>query len=361
MSSRIVNFFSLAGVVGLLASGCSHVSMRTTGTHPSPLPPEIEREYACPKGGEFDPQVEVVEQTSAYIHKRVLIKAPPGVLDGVGGTNSDRRIGLDYYDLRAPGKSPVVLVLPMAGGGYAIERHFANYFANRGYAAVIVQREKLPKEKQLIENLNPMMLRMVLDHKRVIDWLETQPDIDAGKIGLFGISLGGIKAAILAPIENRIQAAMIGLAGGDVPYLLAHSTEPGLVKKREEFLKQYDLTVEQAEVKLRTMITRDPLVYAPYVDPNKVLLVIARYDTVVPTEKGLLLKEKMGNPETIMLPSGHYTAVLSIPYIKSQAFDFFEKRFQKADGKPPASITMHSPAPGRGHPNFQGATGLTNR
>jgi dienelactone hydrolase len=221
----------------------------------------------------------------------------------------------------------------MSGGGYSIERHFANYFANRGYAAVIVHRDKIPKNLQLLENLNPMMKRMVLDHKRVIDWLEAQKDVDAGKIGIFGISLGGIKGAILTPLENRIQAAIIGLAGGDVPHILVHTTEPGLVKKREDYLKQHNLTLEQAEERLRKMVTRDPLVYAPYVDPNKVMLVIARYDTVVPTEKCLLLKEKMGNPETIMLPSGHYTAALSIPYIKSEAFDFFEKRFNGTAGK----------------------------
>ena len=347
-----------ASVAGWLLTGCSHVAHRAGGLHPRPLPPEILKEYACPKEGPFDPQVEVLEQTTAYVRKLVLIKPPPGASDGVGGTNSERRIGLEYYDLRAPGRHPVVLVLPMAGGGYTIERHFANYFANRGYAAVIVQRERLPKEKQLIENLNPMMHRMVLDHKRVIDWLEAEPDIDASKVGLFGISLGGIKAAILTPIESRIQAAMIGLAGGDVPYVLAHSTEPGLVKKRDEFLKQNNLTLEEAEAKLRKMITRDPLVYAPYVDPAKVLLVIARYDTVVPTEKGLLLKEKMGNPETIMLPSGHYTAALSIPYIKSQAFEFFEKRFESGQVKRTPSVTMHT---GRGRVPGPGATRLTNR
>ena len=318
----------LAAVTGLAVTGCSHVSMRKSGlaTHPAPLPSAIEAEYACPKDTDFDPRMEVVEQTAAYVHRRIFIKPPHGAPDGLGGTNSNRRIGIEYYDLKAPGKSPVVMVLPMAGGGYAIERHFANYFASRGYAAVIVQREKIPKEQQLIENLNPMMHRMVLDHKRVIDWLETQPDIDAGKIGLFGISLGGIKAAILAPIENRIQAAMIGLAGGDVPYLLVHSTEPGLVKKRDEYLKEHNLTPEAAEVALCKLITRDPLVYAPYADSKKILLVIARFDTVVPTEKGLLLKEKMGNPETIMLPSGHYTAALSIPYIKSEAFDFLDRK-----------------------------------
>ena len=60
-------------------------------------------------------------------------------------------------------------------------------------------------------------------------------------------------------------------------------------------------------------LTFDPIRYASYVDPKKVLLVLARYDTVVPVEKGLELKAKMRNPETIMLPAGHYSAALSIP------------------------------------------------
>jgi hypothetical protein len=246
------------------------------------------------------------------------------------GTNTERRLTVDYYDIRGETRAPAVLVLPMAGGGYAIERHFANYFATRGYAAVIVHRERVPKEQQLIENLNGMMHRMVIDHKRVIDWLETVPDVDTGKIGLFGISLGGIKGAILTPLEKRIQASVIGLCGGDVAHIIVHSTEPGLARKREEYLKQHNLTAEEAETRLRQMITRDPLVYAPYVDPARVLMVLARFDTVVPTAKGLLLKEKMGNPETIMIPAGHISAALSIPYIKAQAFEFFEKRFEHA-------------------------------
>jgi hypothetical protein len=283
-------------------------------------------EYAYARS-EIPAKVTVIERTAGHVIRHVQLPLP----DEGGRTN--RSVRLDYYDVAGDAKVPVVMVLPMSGGGYSIERHFAAYFASRGYASVIVHREKVPKSDQSLENLNPMMKRMVIDHMRVIDWLETVPDVDAGKIGVFGISLGGIKGAILAPLEKRIQAAIIGLAGGDVPHILVHSTEPGLVKRREEYLAANNLTLQEAEKKLRTMITRDPLVYAPYVDPNKVLLVIARYDTVVPTAKGLLLKEKMGHPETIMLPSGHITAALSIPYIKSQAFDFLEKRFTPVGDK----------------------------
>jgi hypothetical protein len=321
----------------VLASGCTHSSLRSSQASLRSLPAEIAAEYACPKGQDFDCKVEVTEQTANYVLKRVHLKPL------TDGTNTGRWIVLDYYDLTRAEKPPVVMVLPMSGGGYSIERHFASYFANRGYAAVIVHRDKIPKEQQMIEILNPMIRRMVLDHKRVIDWLETLPDVDAQRTGIFGISMGGIKGAMLAPLESRIRAAIIGLAGGDLPHILAYSTEPGLTKKREQFLKERGLTPEEGEAALRKMITRDPLVYAPYVDPEKVLLVLARYDTVVPIAKGLELKEKMGNPETIMLPAGHYTAVLSIPYIKSQSFEFFEKRFaevsEKRSPKPSGNFT----------------------
>src|SRR5262249_16910192 len=91
-----------------------------------------------------------------------------------------------------------------------------------------------------------------------------------------------------------------------------------------------NITVEEAERQLRELLKFDPLRYAPYVDPRKVLLVLASYDTVVPIEKGLELKKVMGNPETILIPANHYSPVLSIPYTKRQSFDFFEKRFAAA-------------------------------
>lgn len=316
---------SLLLLGGLVITGCSHSSFRANRAV-RPLPPAIVEEYSYVRS-DAPAQLTLVEKKSDFTIQRVQIPIPDD------GAATNRSVTLEYYNIAGEAPVPVVMVLPMSGGGYTIERHFANYFASRGYAAVIVHRDKVPKGEQLLENLNPMMRRMVIDHKRVIDWLETQPDIDTASIGIFGISLGGIKGAILAPLETRIRAAIIGLAGGDVPHILVHSTEPGLTKKREEYFKQHNLTPQQAEEKLRKMVTRDPLVYAPYVDPNKVMLVIARYDTVVPTAKGLLLKEKMGNPETIMLPAGHYTAALSIPYIKSEAFDFFEKRFTNGTSK----------------------------
>ena len=314
---------------GLSVTGCSHSSFRMGQARNSLVPAELAADFAYERPTQFTSRIKVLENKPEYHVKRVALAVP------AQGAETNRWIELDYYDLSSTNKSPVILVLPMLGGGYSLERHFANYFASRGYAAIIVRRDARAKSAG-VEDLNRLFRDMVIDHKRVIDWVETQGDLDAKRIGIFGVSMGGIKGALLLPLESRIRAAALGLAGGDLPYIMAHSTEPGVAKRRDQELKDRNLTVEECEQRLREILKFDPLRYAGYVDPKKVLLVLARYDTVVPIEKGMELKEKMGNPETIMLPSGHYTAVLSLPYIKSQSFDFFEKRFADTGGKKPA-------------------------
>ena len=218
------------------------------------------------------------------------------------------------------------MVLPMLGGGYELERHFAGYFAGRGYAAAIVRRDRRQKQMK-IEELDQLMRQMVVDHRQVVDWFEARPELDAGRLGIFGVSMGGIKGALLVALEPRIKAAALGLAGGDLPFILTRSTESGLVKRREQEMKTRNISLEECERQLREIITCDPIHYASFVDPRKVFLVLANDDTVVPIAKGIELKEKMGHPETIFIPGGHYTAVLAIPYIKSRSMQFFEKRF----------------------------------
>jgi dienelactone hydrolase len=309
----------------LLVSGCSRSSFRTGRVAANTLPPTVAAEFAYARPADSVCKIKVVETRPEYTVRRISLPAPTDVVP------TNRWVELDYYDLPTKEKTPVIMVLPMLGGGYALERHFANYFASRGYASVIVRRDPRTKSAP-VEQLNQLFKDMVIDHKRVIDWLETQDDLDCSRLGIFGVSMGGIKGALLLPLEGRIQAAAIGLCGGDLPYILTRTTEPGLTKRREQEMRERNITLEECEARLREVLKHDPMRYARYVDPKKVLLVLARYDDVVPIEKGLELKEQMGNPETIMIPAGHYTAALSIPYIKSQSFDFFEKRFAEAAG-----------------------------
>jgi hypothetical protein len=234
-----------------------------------------------------------------------------------------RRVAIEVYRPLTAAPSPVVLLLPSAGGSYWIERSFARYFADRGYAAVLLRREKVEPGEQVMEAVDDLLRQSVIDGSRVLDWVATRPDLDAQRVGLFGISMGGIKGALLAPIEPRIGAAVLGLAGGDLPAILTQTTEPGIAAERAAWLARSGLDLAGAERELRRVLEHDPLDYAVHADPRRYLFILARFDRAVPVANGWQLWGALGKPETIVLPTGHYTAVLAIPWLKPAILEFF--------------------------------------
>jgi cephalosporin-C deacetylase-like acetyl esterase len=190
---------------------------------------------------------------------------------------------------------------------------------------VLVRRDRLRTPDQL-EQINGMLQQAAIDARQALDWVETRPELEAGAIGVFGVSMGGIRAAFLTPLDRRIRASVIGLAGGDLPHILTYSCEPGLSRRRGAYLKAHQISLEEFHEGLKPVMTCDPLNVAPCVDPRKVLLVLGICDTAVPTKKGFELRKAMGKPETIIVPTGHYTALLYVPYIKAAALRFFHEK-----------------------------------
>jgi dienelactone hydrolase len=65
-----------------------------------------------------------------------------------------------------------------------------------------------------------LVLQMSKDLGRSLDYLETRPDIDAGKLAFYGVSLGADLAPPFLAIENRFKVAVLqggGLGPVDVP------------------------------------------------------------------------------------------------------------------------------------------------
>jgi formylglycine-generating enzyme required for sulfatase activity len=57
------------------------------------------------------------------------------------------------------------------------------------------------------------LTQLVKDFRRTVDYLETRPDIDAGRLAYYGMSWGGVMGAIIPAVETRPRTAII-LAGG---------------------------------------------------------------------------------------------------------------------------------------------------
>jgi len=325
----------LLAVIGILGSGCISHPLQKPVRAATPLPSSFEappRSKTAPTLAEEKER----EKHRSYDVKTIKIKV-----------GTDRTMAAEYFVPKARKnhpKMPAIVILPIMGGKtYPVEELFASSFVKHGYACIIPHRPNIKDEIKNLEDIDPLLRQSSYDVSRAIDWLETQPNIDSERIGLFGISLGAIRGTLVMAMDKRIRAGVLGLGGGDLPYILTHSSEKRLAAARDKILARNNIDAKEAEARLRESIQYDPLALAPSVDPERVLMVIASGDKVIPPKKSWELRRKLGNPETIELWSGHYTSVIHIPYLRQACSRFFKKKFAEpvAPAMPLASHNTH--------------------
>lgn len=316
--ARIV---TLGLLVALLSPGCVHLRQSSRPRPAQPLPSPILEAVAYSRPDALTCTVSNLESKARFDIQRITMQA------AANHVATNRTLVLDYYRPTRAGtnRTAVILVLPIIGGGYPLEKYFCAYFARQGLAAVLVRRDRL-KTPDRLADIDGLLRQAAIDARQTLDWVETRPELDAQRTGVFGISMGGIRAAFLTPLDPRIRASVIGLAGGDLPHIVTYSREPGITRRRRAYLQTQNISLEEFHEGLKPVMLSDPLNVAPAIDPSKVLLVLATFDTAVPSKKGFELRRAMGKPETIVLPTGHYTALLFIPYIKPACLRFFHEK-----------------------------------
>jgi len=314
----------LSLAVMILASGCVHHPLEKPVRAAVPLPSNFQ---PASRSSTVPTLVERKELSKhgSYTVNEITLKV-----------GENRTLQAQYFlpeqRKNRPEKMPAIVILPIMGGKtYPLEEMFASSFAKHGYACIIPHRPNIKDEIRNLEDIDPLLRQSIHDVSRGIDWLETQANVDRMRIGLFGISLGAIRGTLAMAMEPRIRAGVLGLGGGDLPYILTHSGEKRLVAARDKILAKNNLDLKEGEARLREAITYDPLALAPSVDPARVMMVIAAWDKVVPPKTSWQLRRKLGNPEAIELWSGHYSSVIHIPYLRQASCRFFKKKFAEPD------------------------------
>ena len=59
--------------------------------------------------------------------------------------------------------------------------------------------------------LRDLVIQNVIEHRRVIDYLETRADIDTARVGMLGLSLGGMTTFFLGSVDSRVKAGVTGV------------------------------------------------------------------------------------------------------------------------------------------------------
>ncbi len=124
----------------------------------------------------------------------------------------------------AAGRLPVVIVLHGTGGTKEQDRGMMALLVARGMMAVApdgrYHGERCPAghgtaaydaaiaDAYRTGRGHPWLYDTVFDVTRLIDYLQTRPDVDASRIGLMGFSKGGMETYLTAAVDPRVAAAV---------------------------------------------------------------------------------------------------------------------------------------------------------
>ena len=270
----------------------------------------------------FPYELEQVRETPNYTVSRVRFPSPIVTADIANNT-----VHAEYFQPKAAGKRPAVVVLHILGADFALSRYYAARLADRGVAALFVklpyygERRGVDGEKRFlsadIDRSVASMGQGVCDVRRAAAWLAGRPEVDAGRLGVTGISLGGIVSSIAASVDPTLNRAALLLAGGGLGEVLWEMPEAA---------KYRLLWVASGRTKADLIALTsplDPLTYAEGLRGKRVIMMAGRVDEVIPAKAAEALWEKAGRPTIRWFECGHYSAAgYLLPAIRD-AVEFF--------------------------------------
>lgn len=246
-----------------------------------------------------------------------------------------------------PGPHPVMLVehewLPTT---MATEFQMSADLAKAGIAAFLIvqpysyNRRPLPRIEgvELLSGDVPQMVgalrQGVLDARRAFDWLSTRPDIDPSRMGVTGISLGGVLAPLIAGVDHRARFLVTIVGGTDVSDVVFDSF---ITSGLHPALLYHGVTYDSLK---RDMAPVEPANWLRGFDPNNALLFNGRYDVFISPKQAHHLSEALGGARIVWTPTGHYGAVFAQKQIEATGIKFLRSRFgiDPAPYVPPSSL-----------------------
>jgi 2,6-dihydroxypseudooxynicotine hydrolase len=149
------------------------------------------------------------------------------------------RVLVPYDGITLPGlfrkpagvaRPPALLMIPGLDSVKEELQVTADHFLRRGIATLAIDGPG-QGETEFVRNIEPAYERPA---GAAIDWLQARDDVDGGRIGVYGVSLGGYYAVRVAACEPRVKAT-IELAG---TYSLASHWDQRSVVSRDAFVKR---------------------------------------------------------------------------------------------------------------------------
>lgn len=195
------------------------------------------------------------------------------------------------------GPWPTVVFLHGMGQSKEFVDEIAAPFTDAGFAIVSFDQFGRGERSRPARGLaRAMVLRRrcaltVIETRRLVDFLETQPYVDRTRLYLLGASYGAMTGAAATAMEPRLRAAVLVYGGGDLPALLdspAAREAAGLLHAPARWL-------------LASLLApADPVRWVAGISPRPVLMFNGARDSLVPPASAEALHRAAREPKTVV-------------------------------------------------------------
>jgi isopenicillin-N N-acyltransferase-like protein len=240
-------------------------------------------------------------------------------------------VWMRYFRPVRDGKVPATVLLHHLQDDQMLEEVVASQLAMNGIATLLLTfpyyGKRAPKDasKQL-EMLGQDMTgtlkafhQGICDARRAGDWLIQRPEVDPKMVSLTGISLGGLCAALTAGVDTSFYKVVPVIAGGDIAKVIFSAK---ILESVREKLKKDGRTEDSVR---ESLVTIEPLTYAHRVNKDKVLMINAKYDEVIPKSCTTALAEKMGGAKVVWYECNHEMIIAYFKDIVKKLTEFLSK------------------------------------
>ncbi len=319
--------------------------------------------------GEFDDVDRRPDPTSMTTGEEADYWIKSLVLPSVGDNGQPGNlVTARYYQSKRKGAKPLVIVLPIwsmrtypsdtiSAAVNAMQAYPSNTMSAglRAHSAGAVNVLQILSERPLfdlqaigeardeaefVRMLRQMVDRFVdtvIDIRRVVDWAQSQPDVDPDRIALIGFSIGALVGSVAVANEPRLAAGVLVMGGADLHEVLATCNQE-IQDARERIQAHFGWSLDQFKRALEPVLAGiNPARFAGMVDPSRLLIIEAGNDTCVPKSARERLWRAFGRPERITYLYDHRMAFLAMTLLggydmERQVYRFLDKRFAEPRG-----------------------------
>ena len=239
---------------------------------------------------------------------------------------------------------------------------YARFFAEEGFASLVIDYRGWGSSDGERHRLIPM--EQVDDLRNAVSYLETRPDIDPARIGLWGASFGGANVVCAAGLDDRVKAVVSQVGFGDGLQVLFDSRSPTEQRRLVEAVKRArcarvlgepeettttveilnstqvaafveqacaqapDLTAKLSWRTVETMLEYRPIDFVQRISPRPILFVASARDDICTESRIRELYERASDPkEFVSFDVEHYAMYAGEAFLDTagEAIRFFEQ------------------------------------